>query len=53
MENMRKAEQMLMADMPVVPVYFYTRPYVQKPYVTGVFKPLNRDPYFIYADMNK
>jgi oligopeptide transport system substrate-binding protein len=53
MENMRKAEQMLMADMPVVPVYFYTQPYAQKPYVTGIFKPLNRYPYFIYADMNK
>lgn len=52
MENMRKAEQMLMADMPVVPVYFYTMPYAQKPYVTGVFKPLNRYPYFIYADMD-
>ncbi|MDD4503593.1 MAG: peptide ABC transporter substrate-binding protein [Clostridiaceae bacterium] len=53
MENMRKAENMLMADMPVLPVYFYTKPYVQKPYLTGTFKPLNRDSYFIYADMNK
>ena len=53
MENMRKAEKILMEAMPVVPVYFYTQPYAQKPYVTGVFKPLNRYPYFIYADMNK
>ncbi|HRS22245.1 MAG TPA: peptide ABC transporter substrate-binding protein, partial [Clostridia bacterium] len=53
MENMRKAEKILMDAMPVVPVYFYTQPYAQKPYVTGVFKPLNRYPYFIYADMNK
>ncbi|HYE83720.1 MAG TPA: peptide ABC transporter substrate-binding protein [Clostridia bacterium] len=53
MENMRKAEQMLMEAMPVVPVYFYTQPYAQKPYVTGVFKPLNRYPYFIYADIQK
>ncbi len=52
MENMRKAEQMLMADMAVVPVYFYTQPYAQKPYVTGVFKPLNRYPIFTYADMD-
>lgn len=53
MENMRKAEKILMDNMPVAPVYFYTQPYAQKPYVTGVFKPLNRYPYFIYADMNK
>ncbi|HQI16943.1 MAG TPA: peptide ABC transporter substrate-binding protein [Bacillota bacterium] len=53
MDNMRKAEKILMDAMPVVPVYFYTQPYAQKPYVTGVFKPLNRYPYFIYADMNK
>ena len=52
MENMRKAEQMLMEAMPVVPVYFYTQPYAQKPYVTGVFKPLNRYPIFTFADMD-
>jgi len=52
MNNMRKAEQMLMADMPVIPIYFYTQPYAQKPYVTGIFKPLNRYPYFIYADID-
>ncbi len=53
MANMRKCEQMLMNDVPVVPIYFYTNPYVQKPYVTGVFKPLNRYPFLIYADINK
>ncbi|HWR61446.1 MAG TPA: peptide ABC transporter substrate-binding protein [Clostridia bacterium] len=53
MENMRKAEKILMDAMPIIPVYFYTQPYAQKPYVTGIFKPLNRYPYFIYADINK
>ncbi|MEA4845712.1 MAG: peptide ABC transporter substrate-binding protein [Clostridiaceae bacterium] len=53
MNNMRKAEQILMENMPVAPVYFYTLPYAQRPYVSGVFKPLNRYPYFIYADMSK
>lgn len=53
MENMRRAEKILMENMPVIPIYFYTQPYAQKPYVTGVFKPLNRYPYLIYADMNK
>lgn len=53
MEAMREAEQILMDNMPVAPVYFYTQPYAQKSYVTGVYKPLNRYPYFINADMNK
>lgn len=52
MENMRKAEKILMDAMPVAPIYFYTQPYAQKPYVTGVFKPINRYPYFIYADID-
>lgn len=52
MANMRKAEQLLMEAMPIVPVYFYTQPYAQKPYVSGVFKPLNRYPIFTFADMD-
>jgi oligopeptide transport system substrate-binding protein len=51
MEAMRNAEELLMEEMPVVPIYFYTQPYAQKSYVTGVYKPVNRYPYFIYADM--
>nr|WP_300005660.1 peptide ABC transporter substrate-binding protein [Tissierella sp.] len=50
---MRDAEKMIMEDMPVVPVYFYTQPYAQKPYVTGVFKPLVNYPRLTYVDMNK
>lgn len=53
MENMRKAEKILMEAMPIAPIYFYTQPYVQKPYVTGIFKPINRYPYFTYADISK
>jgi len=53
MEAMREAEEILMDNMPVAPIYYYTQPYAQKSYVSGVFKPLNRYPYFIYADMNK
>lgn len=52
-DAMRKAEKMIMEDMPVVPVYFYTLPYAQKPYVTGVFKPLVNYPRLTYADINK
>ena len=52
-DAMREAEQILMDSMPVVPVYFYTQPYVQKPYVKGVYKPLLTYPSFIYADIEK
>ena len=52
-DSMRKAEKMIMEDMPIIPVYFYTQPYAQKPYVTGVYKPLVNYPKLTYADMNK
>ena len=52
-EAMKAAEKMIMEDMPVVPVYFYTQPYAQKSYVTGVYKPLVNYPKLTYADMNK
>jgi len=50
---MREAETLLMKELPVAPIYHYTQPYAQKPYVTGVYKPVNRYPYFIYADIVK
>ncbi|HEY8362216.1 MAG TPA: peptide ABC transporter substrate-binding protein [Tissierellaceae bacterium] len=53
MEAMREAEKLVMDNMPIIPIYFYTQPYAQKSYVTGVFKPLNRYPVLTYADMNK
>ncbi|NLB19406.1 MAG: peptide ABC transporter substrate-binding protein [Clostridium sp.] len=52
-DAMRKAEQILMGEMPVIPVYFYTQPYVQKDYVTGIYKPLINYPVMTYADINK
>lgn len=52
-DAMRKAEAILMEDVPIVPVYFYTQPYAVKPYVTGVYKiPINY-PTITYADINK
>jgi oligopeptide transport system substrate-binding protein len=51
MDAMREAEELIMDYMPIIPVYFYTQPYAQKPYITGVFKPLDGLPIFIYADM--
>ncbi len=52
-EAMREAEKILMDNMPIIPVYFYTQPYVQKPYVKGVYKPMLSYPILIYADIVK
>ncbi|HZK00757.1 MAG TPA: peptide ABC transporter substrate-binding protein [Tissierellaceae bacterium] len=52
-EAMRAAEKMIMEDMAVIPVYFYTQPYAQKPYVTGVYKPLVNYPKLTYADIER
>lgn len=53
MDAMHKAEQILMNEMPVIPIYYYTQPHAFKEYVTGIYKPINREPQFKYADMNK
>ncbi|MCH1624697.1 peptide ABC transporter substrate-binding protein [Fredinandcohnia quinoae] len=53
MKAMHDAEKIMMDEMPVIPVYFYTKPFTVKPYVTGVYTPINRYPQFIYADINK
>lgn len=53
MDAMHEAQQILMDDMPIIPIYFYTKPYTLKPYVTGVFNPINSYPQFMYADINK
>ncbi|WP_028391341.1 peptide ABC transporter substrate-binding protein [Bacillus cihuensis] len=52
MDNMHKAEKLLMAEMPIIPIYFYTKPHMVKEYVTGVYTPINRYPQFIYADVD-
>lgn len=52
-DAMRKAEAIFMNDLAVMPLYFYTKPYTQKTHLTGVYKIVNRDPSFIYSDLNK
>lgn len=52
-EAMRNAEKLLMENMPVAPVYFYTQPYVQKSYVSGIYKPLINYPVMTFADITK
>lgn len=35
-ESMHEAEELLLAEMPVIPIYFYTDPYMDRSYVKGV-----------------
>ncbi len=49
----REAEQILIDEMAIMPIYFYTKGTMVKPYVTGIFKPVNRYPSFKYADIQK
>ncbi|KGX92325.1 peptide-binding protein [Pontibacillus halophilus JSM 076056 = DSM 19796] len=53
MDAMHQAEQIIMNEMPVMPIYFYTRPYVAKDYVTGIYDPINKYSQFHYADLQK
>ncbi|MFA8439409.1 peptide ABC transporter substrate-binding protein [Pueribacillus sp. YX66] len=52
-DAMHKAEEVLIDEMPVIPIYFYTKPYTVKPHVKGVFAPIDRYPQFIYADIEQ
>lgn len=51
MDAMHKAEQILMDDMPIIPIYYYTRPHVYKENVTGIYTLINRQPSFKFADI--
>ena len=51
MDAMRKAEDILMKDMPIVPVYHYTKNYLVKPNIKGVYKTLLFAPTLTYAEV--
>ena len=34
---LKEAEKILINDMPIAPIYFYTGAYLQKPYVKGLY----------------
>lgn len=51
MDSMKAAEKILMEEKPIIPIYFYTQARLEKPNVTGVYKPLLAYPRFIYADI--
>jgi len=38
-ELMHQAEDILMQEMPLIPLFFYTDPYAVKDYVRGIYKP--------------
>ncbi|GAW92861.1 peptide ABC transporter substrate-binding protein [Calderihabitans maritimus] len=53
-EAMHKAEEILMRDMPIAPIYFYTDPYLMKDYVKGVVKlPFGPEMEFKHAYIEK
>lgn len=50
MTEMKAAETLLMEEMPIMPIYFYTQPWVVSERLTGYFKPVNRYCLLYYAD---
>lgn len=53
MEYLHDAEDMLMEEMPILPLYYYTKSWTTKPYLTGVIKAVNREVCFTYADITE
>ncbi len=53
MEELREAETILMEDMGVLPIYFYSKSVAVKPNVTGVYTPINKYPNFEFADITE
>lgn len=53
MANMHGAEKILADEMPVIPVYYYTKPQMLQTNVKGAFYPPNRYPQFHYAYIEK
>ncbi len=49
MKAMHDAEAILMAEMPIAPIYFYVRNYLEKPWVKGVIRQVLGDVDFKYA----
>lgn len=53
MKAMHEAEKILIDNMPIMPIYYYTYPYAMKQHVKDVYKPVNRYPQFHYAYIKK
>jgi oligopeptide transport system substrate-binding protein len=48
-QEMRDAEKILMDDMPIMPIYYYTNVNAFKPNLQGYYSPANRNPIFRYV----
>lgn len=53
MKELHEAEKIIMDEMPIAPIYFYTKPYQVKSYVKGIYTPVNRYPQLHYVDIQK
>lgn len=51
MEELREAETILIEDMGVLPIYFYTKTIATKPYLVDVYTPVNKYPNLEFADI--
>ncbi len=51
MDNMKKAEKMILEDASILPIYYYTHPYIVRSNVVGVTKPVTEYPSFVEADI--
>ena len=51
MDNMKKAEKMILEDMAIIPIYFYTHPYAVKSNVKGITKNAINYPSLINAEI--
>ncbi len=51
MEQLREAERILMDEMAVMPVYYYAKSVVTKPYLVDVYTPVNKYPNLEFADI--
>ncbi len=47
-----EAEDILMEEMPILPVFYYTRVLAKRPEVSGLYKPANAVVYFDRADID-
>lgn len=50
MQYMHDAEAMLMENLPIMPIYYYTKSTVVKPNLVGTYKAINREISLVYAD---
>lgn len=53
MDAMKEAEKLIVDEMPVIPIYYYTQPYAVKPYLKGVYKGIINYPSMIEAEFQE